>query len=477
MKKIEYKVLEKSLQRLEGWYSTWFTNNDNGRSGVGGLIATLWGSSWYACIPHILNTVGVIRGLCYRANDENGEHAVNRASNLIEFLLRCQDPTTGTFLAGWGDIPFKKTGLIHQTFAVTTLLSFFKVTQNAEVRECAERATKILDKCDSWNVINQVLRHLETIILMCESLELPKDNKHKKYLEKKGKWILSLQFKDGEMKGAFPQALSGETVFSCYQGKCLIPLVNLGTFLSDDAYIDSAIRLGKFIKQKLLNRTDQGLLLNYCFEPSGDNLKLWRKLYKLRRLLPFSEKWLRKGRISAIHTWRFSEYPVWIARSADTALGFYKLYEVTNDSQWLEISLNITNAILLYQTPIGGIRNTLGFFGIYENENLVWQDVAPITRWNAYVIELLHYLLKGRKVLMPIRPSEDIIDRVNLKDNQIYEETVSTVSLKDNNNRILWTVNKKFRWGRPRIPYMKWDEGDCQRGNLTGKQDLITQLP
>jgi len=472
MKRIEYEKLEKSLQRLEGWYSTWFTNNDNGRSGVGGLIATLWGSSWYACIPHIMNIVGVIRGLCYRANDKNGEHAVNRASNLIEFLLRCQDPTTGIFSAGWGDIPFKKTGLIHQTSAVAALWSFFKVTQDPEVRECAEKATKRLDKCDSWNVINQVLRHLETIILMCESLDLSKNNRYKKYLEEKGKWILSLQFKDREIKGAFPQALSGETVFSCYQGKCLKPLISLGTFLGDDAYIDSAIRLGEFIKQKLLVRTDQGLLLNYGFEPSGSNLKLWRKIYKLRRVLPFIEKWVKKARIRAIDTWQFSQYPMWIARSADTALGFYKLYEVTNDSQWLGISLDMINAILSYQTPLGGIRNTLGFWGIYENDNLVWQDVAPITRWNAYVIELLHYLLKGRKVLMPIRPSEDLKDRVRLMGNQIYEETVLRVSLRDSNNRILWTVNKKSRWGRPRIPYMKWDEGDCKRGNLTGKQDL-----
>lgn len=473
MQQLEYEVLEKSLSRLEGWYSTWFTNNDDGKSGVGGLIATLWGSSWYACVPHILNVVGTIRGLCYRFDDENGDRALNRAAKLIEFLLKCQDPTTGFFTAGWGDIPYKKTGLIHQTFAIAALWSFFKVTQDTEVRKCAERATKILDKCISWNVINQVLRNLETIIIMCESLDLSKNNEHKKYLGKKGKWILSLQFKDGEMKGAFPQALSDETVFSCYQGKCLIPLVSLGTFLSDDTYIDSAIRLGKFIKQKLLIRTDQGLLLNYGFEPSGNNLKLWRKLYKMRRLFAFTEKWLRKGRLSAIDTWRFSKYPVWIARSADTALGFYKLYEVTNDSEWYNISLNIIKAILAHQTPLGGIRDTQGFFGKFENNNLVWQDVAPITRWNAYVIQLLHYLLRGKKVCAPIMPSENSVDKVLLSNNQIYEETTSTVSLKDGNNRILWTVNKSSRWGRPRIPYMEWDEGDCQRGMLFRKESFI----
>lgn len=461
----DLKQVESVLSKLEGWYTTWYTYNHKGSFGVGGLIATFWNSSWYASIPHILNVVGVIRGLCYRANDREGDQALRRAGNLVEFLLRCQDPTTGLFTAGWGDIPYKKTGLIHQTMAVASLWDYFKVSGENEVREAAEKAESALRCCISWNVINQVLRYVDTVDSKAEALGglLEVDKKRAMLL---GRSIIELQFKTGDTKGAFPQSLAGEDVIAPYQGKCLMPLIKMWWLSGDDVYMDAALLLAKFIEEKLLVEVGNGYLLGGFFLPKGASLSFWRKLYNLRRLLPFTERPIRVRRKSAITNWYYSKYPIWIARSADTALGYYMLWEATQVEKWLNISMDITRAIISYQTPVGGIRNTLGFFGyITKDERPVWQDVAPITRWNAYVIQLLHYLLRGRAVRQP-KFIKNERDEMPLANNLKYVEDRHSVSVNKDTGEIIWKIEKRKRWGRPRIPISHWDEGNCQREKL-----------
>lgn len=457
---IPYDLLEEVLGKLEGWYESWHIRNSDGSEGVGGLVATLWNSSWYTCLPHVLNVTAVVRGLCHRAGDKSGQTTMQRAAALVKFLMNSQDPVSGYFVPAWGDIPYRSTGLIHQTMAAAALWDFYGVAGDEDVKQAATKAYKVLDKCAGWNVVNQVLRHLETTILMLQVLDESDDEKSRRYLQDTGKRILSLQFHEGKMKGAYPQGWACDNIYSCYQGKCLSPLINIGQFLGQEIYIASAIELADFIERELLVETEFGPLLGYGFNPAGVHTRKWQKAYKLRKVFSFTEKILRHQRILSIDDWQYYKYPVWVARSADTAFGLFLLYEATEDKRWLSLAVRMTHAIVAFQTPLGGIRNTMGFFG--GEKNTVWQDIASVTRWNAYVIHLFHYLLKGRKVKGPCKPASDSLDEVILKDGKIYVETMSEVFLKDHQNTLFWKVRKGHHWGRPRIPYKDWDEGACQ---------------
>jgi len=455
----QYKKFQEALRKLEGWYDTWHVNYSHNVKGVGGLVATLWNSSWYACMPHVLNVSPVIRGLCWRAHDSNGGFALERAIPLVRFLISVQDPQSGHFIPAWGDIPYKSTGMIHQTMATAALWEYYGVSRDEEALSAAQRSTDAIHNCCDSNVINQLLRHMETLILRLNVLGRPDDKKEVDYIKRIGSDVLSVQFADKQIKGSFPQSYSCDGIYGCYQAKCLSSLISIGNFLSDERYIESAIRLAEFIESRMLFETEQGSLITYGFDPTGPNFKKWQVLYKVRRIVPFAEESVRKRRVSSINDWQLYHKPVWIARSADAAHGFLLLYELTNDDRWYAVAIKIINAILYFQTPMGGIRNTIGFFGDGKINDAVWQDAAPITRWNAYVIQLLHFLLRGSRVEAPAKLSNGLKDEIKLKDGNTYKETALEVSMENKKGGILWKIKKGYRWASPRIQYEKWDEG------------------
>ncbi len=133
----------------------------------------------------------------------------------------------------------------------------------------------------------------------------------------------------------------------------------------------------------------------------------------------------------------------------------------------------MTREVLRYQSPLGGLRNTLGFFGDDpEAGGLVWQDVAPIPRWNSYAVQFLHELAKGTPILNPVAPSEDACDEMILADNLRLTETPKELRLTDAHDTVVWRIGKGYRWGRPFRPLSQWSEG----GSATGRKDFRPEI-
>ncbi len=72
--------------QIEGWLSTYFLPPFDGSGGIGGPIATYWTSFPYMAGPYVMNSYGLIRGLCARAQDENASAGLK--INLIYLEVR-----------------------------------------------------------------------------------------------------------------------------------------------------------------------------------------------------------------------------------------------------------------------------------------------------------------------------------------------------------------------------------------------------
>lgn len=219
-----------ALALLEGWYLSWAVRGESEGMGIGGPTATLWGSTARACLPHLLNHAAVIRGLCLRAGDPGGDRAIARAEPLVRFILGCQDPDSGLFTAGWGDVPYCNTGLIHQALTTTALWEYYSVTRDEQVKKTAQKAWQaiIASPYLSWTVVNQVLRATETLIARLKAVGQEPTVGEKQFLQRWGKWALSLQLKRKDAFGAFPQGLADDNIWSFYQGKLIHPPHSFG---------------------------------------------------------------------------------------------------------------------------------------------------------------------------------------------------------------------------------------------------------
>ncbi|HDG98738.1 MAG TPA: hypothetical protein ENG73_11335 [Desulfobacterales bacterium] len=458
------EFLAERLGQLEGWIYTYLLPPFDGTGGIGGPVATYWASSPYAIGPYVMNSYGIIRGLCARAAD--GPDARARAEKFALFYLRIQDPTSGLFISSWGETPFIPLGLVQQASVVAALWDLHRVWPNNEVAKIAERGWKACIRHPTmkrlWNVYNQALRACEALILRAwawgDSYPLKQD---RQILQRVGRMILSAQWPDDGsiVAGAIPQSASDDRIIMPYQGKCLYPLILLGEVLQAPQYIEAARKLADFILR--IMDVEQEYLLPGSFLPKGRRLRTARWFYRGRYIWPWMEPVLQQYRRWQIADWYFNPRPRWIARGFDTARGLFYLGQVLDEERYKLAAIRMVREALRYQSPIGGIRNTLGFFGRDPQEigGLVWQDALPIPRWNSYAIQFLHELLSGTPLRSPIVPSTDAYDEVKLAYGCTLFETADEVKLTDASGKQIWMIRKGFRWGRPFKPALDWNEG------------------
>ncbi len=154
---------------IEGWISTYFLPPFDGSGGIGGPIATYWASSPYMSGPYVMNSYGLIRGLCARAGDDESGEARLRAENLASYYLRSQDPTTGIVVCCGGEKPFEGNGLIQQASVVAALWDLHRVWPNPEVDQVAQKCWQACLRHPlmrfHWTVHNQALRATEALML------------------------------------------------------------------------------------------------------------------------------------------------------------------------------------------------------------------------------------------------------------------------------------------------------------------------
>lgn len=463
-----------ALAQIEGWIYTYSLPPFDGSGGIGGPIATYWASSPYMAGPYIMNAYGLIRGLCRRAGDDHTGEARLRAERLAFYYLRSQDPTTGFVVCCWGEEPFSGNGLVQQASVAAALWDLHRTWPNREVANAAQRCwqsclTSPAMRAD-WTAHNMALRSCEALIIGIQARGDSRPNAMEKSLLRRiGRQVAEAQWGEtSPVAGALPQSRSDDDLIMPYQGKCLNPLVMLAECLGESVYLDMARRLADFILANLEFRG--GWLLRGKYDGQGPRVAKGRRLYQFRRLFPFLEPHLRRHRQRQIAHWRLNTWPHWLARGLDTARGLYHLGRALEDERYISAALEMTRKVLRHQSPLGGLRNTLGFFGDDPEAigGLVWQDAAPIPRWNSYAVQFLHELSVGTPVLRPMAPEEDTRDEVNLADNLRLTETPKELRLTDNRDETLWQILKGRRWGLPfRLP-CQWSEG----GSAIGRKEF-----
>jgi hypothetical protein len=464
--RLDVDKIATALARLEGWMKTYFLPPFDGSGGIGGPVATYWASSPYMAGPYVINSYGSIRGLCKRARDPGSEEVRIRAERFAEYYLRTQDPTTGLFVCSWGETPFAGFGLIQQSSVVAALWDLYQVWPNSEVSKAAQRGWIACLKHPSirrlWSVHNQALRACEALILGIQARGGGKPSPEEAALLRRcAKQVANEQLPRGHRwAGALPQSLADDRIILPYQGDCLAPLVMLSNFLHDQHLLDIAQRLADFILHTIDIVGGEPFIPGTIY-PLGKGLLNARRLYRLRYISPFFEPALRGRRRRYITDWRFVPWPRWIARTVDTARGLWKLSDAIGDSRYARIAGEMLQAILQHQSPLGGVRNSLGFFGQDPREKggLSWQDVVPNPRWNSYIVQFLHEILAGTPVHPPQSPTPDCRDEVRLAGGRVIVETVSSLTLLDVEGDTIWVLRKGMRWGRPFRQVTQWDEG------------------
>lgn len=463
---IDTKSLNNKLARIEGWILTYYLPPFDGSGGIGGPVATYWASSPYMVGPYVMNSYGTLKGLCKRAlyikNDNSVSYIKKRIDNHLEYYLKSQDPTTGIFTCSWGEDPFVGIGLIQQTSVVEALWDVYGLYKYSEAKNAAIKGKKTYFKYHQiekdWSVYNQALRTFQSLIAEKKANGFEKfSNKEYKLVKKYINIIIKEQHSERDfLNGAIPQSFSDYRIILPYQGKCLYPLLAIYEFTNDYITLDIAKRLADFI-MRVMNIFSVNLVSG-VFYPKRKYNYLYKYLYRLRYLLPSSEPFLRKINRNAIVDWNFISFPQWIARSAETARGFWKLYLITNEKKYLKSAFNIIKKILEFQTPLGGIRNTIGFINNPKCEKPVWQDIVAVPRWNSYVVQLLHELLKDEPLLKPNRSSKNVKDKVYTRNGECLVEDIDNLILFNKNKEIIWKIKKGERWGKPFRKIGKWNE-------------------
>lgn len=459
--------MNKIVARIEGWMGTYFLPPSDGTGGIGGPIATYWTSSPYMAGPYVMNSYGMIRGLCARAMDDNASAARLRAEQLALYYLRSQDPTSGFVACCWGEEPFRGNGLVQQASVVAALWDLHHTWPHIEVARAAQQCWKncVINPSmrADWTSYNMALRACEALMLGIQARgDTKPTHKERAMLHRVGRQVADAQWQDPTpVAGAIPQSLSNDDLILPYQGKCLYPLIMLAKFLEEPSYLEMARRLADFIIRNMDIAGDEGPLLCGKYFGTGNNLAKARRLYRFRRLFPFLEPNLRRLRQRKIDRWQLNPFPRWVARSLDTARGLYHLGQTLGEQHYSSLALAMVQKAVQFQTPLGGLRNTMGFFGEHPDDigGLVWQDAAANPRWNSYAILFLHELAAGTPILEPIKPDADSRDSVALSGKEMLVETLTDLSVVNEHGEVVWRLHKGHRWGRPFRPISQWNEG------------------
>jgi hypothetical protein len=468
--------MNKIVATLEGWMSTYFMPPFDGSGGIGGPIATYWTSSPYMVGPYVMSSYGLIRGLCARAGDDHTGEARRRAEQLALYYLRSQDPTSGFVVCCWGEEPFRGNGLVQQASVAAALWDLHRTWPQPEIAVAAQKCwqgclTNPSMRTD-WTAHNMALRACEALMLGIqargETKPIPKE---RALLRRVGRQVAQAQWQgDTPVAGAIPQSFSDDGLIMPYQGKCLNPLIMLAEFLDEPLYLEMARRLADFIIRNLGAAGEDEPLLCGKYSGEGDDLAKARRLYRFRRLFPFLEPNLRGLRHSKITRWSLNPWPQWVARGMDTARGLYHLGQASGEPRYTSLALAMMQKALQFQTPLGGLRNTVGFFGESPDDigGLVWQDAAANPRWNSYAVQFLHELAVGTPVIEPVTPGPELRDEVALAGKLQLCETAQELRLTSLMGE-LWRIRKGYRWGRPVRPILRW----CEGGSAAGRKSNL----
>ena len=448
--------VRQALANLAAYLHSWETSE-----GLAGVIATWWSSTVDTAEPHPMNQAPTIQALVrLHERGVGGDWDwLSWAQAEGDALIR-QIEDNGLLRNGWGDIPGRPRSPVIGFAAAGALYVLSGACQKEHYLDAADRilmgyeAQSARGDTLSHGVANQAARwamtRLQRYLLVGEKQDLNK-------ALRVGFAILPELITDGDFRGGMYQGRNSDILISVYVGKCLYPLLSLYQVSGESAFLDAARLIATYMNKA---RTKKEGLFVSAAEPQGAFYKAIQKMAAIdRRFLKGGLK-LHKWRRQMISDWKVSEYPMFVARAADSIRGLAALN--TFDEATKPLTAELIQTLLSYQQPHGGFPNTIGYLG--SNESVAWQDVVAPTRWNSYVFQLLADLAVSSQGLNLPSPKVTwpVVHAVGSERDQQLVETEDKLSLllagaKPAN--IKWKINKSTG---------KTSNEPAWRGELTG---------
>jgi hypothetical protein len=301
-----------------------------------------------------------------------------------EALIR-QIGSDGLLSNGWGDLPGRAKAPVIGFSASGALYALAGASGRDRYRDAADRILFGYEERfgvgDSLahGVANQAARWALTRL---QRYHLLGENEDCTKAVRIGHALLPELVQSGSRRGGMHQSRSSDILISVYVGKSLYPLLALYEAVNEIKFLEAARAIAAYL---LANRTaKEGLFISYA-APQGPLYRASRFLGAVDRRFLGSRFRLYRLRRAAITDWRATEYPVFIARAADSIRGLAAL--ATHEGALKPAVEELLTALLEWQLAHGGFPNTVGFTG--TRTVTTWQDVVAPTRWNGYVFQLL----------------------------------------------------------------------------------------
>ena len=377
--------INEAFWKLEKYLSSWRTKEGY----FNGIMATFWDWSLDTIAPHTMNHYPIILGYIELFKKFNSNTYLVKAESSAKFYLTHQDKN-GQFLNAWADIPPKHTGPILQICPDIALLELYKVTGKKLYLDTVNKNVEWLFK--NWwrnngfygSVVNQTCKGIEMFLLL---YEITRQEKYAKMVLNLGEWVLTQQVqKDKLGKGGFYQSIHDDRLIIVYNAKVAPALIKLYQLTGDEKYKNALENLIKFILRNINPKNLFYSHLEYNFNIFLTPITTFS--YKITKFTPLLRNKIRYLR-RLIFNYCIKEYPMWIARSADTINTLIESSKIVNIDN--DIITKLIKNLLSYQYENGGFPNTIGYFG--NPNKTVWQDIICSIRWNAYCFLLLSKLV------------------------------------------------------------------------------------
>lgn len=375
--------IPQKLSDLLSYLQSWRTEN-----GLSGFISTWWSSAVDTVAPHPMNQAPVVQLLVRLTEIGVAGNWLEWARSEGDALLR-NISDQGLLKNGWGDLPGRPLAPVIGFSGAGALFALAQKTEDHRYLDGAERIMRGYERSFAEGnrlyhaVANQSARWamalLQRHIVTGDEAALLKAHA-----------VISNLFeevlKTGPLKGAIHQGGNDDTLINVYVGKCLYPLFAVAKFTEDTKLKELGLQASHYICDQAFD--ENGALKNY-YHPSGS---LYRGAQiassALRRLLG-SQRNIKAVRRRFISNWQCVEFPIFVARSADTIRGLRVAADL-DPSLSNKVRTGI-DFLLAHQRADGGIVNSIKYMGEFSRPS--WQDCVSVNRWNAYTAQLLTEML------------------------------------------------------------------------------------
>lgn len=376
-------MLTQAISNLDAWFDTWKKDG-----GIYGIIVHQHKENMECTFPDVLTQSCCILAHISLYKKTYEKKWLNKAKKEADFLCNLYLKNTHLFaMSSYEHKPMRGT-LVYNGFACLSLLKLYAVFKKDRylliAKDCIDNGLLKMfwdkKKQAFWDVDNKLHTLNMGSLAMAALVELSKQTKDKKYLQKyaimQAEHTLRYQEKKGFLKGAYHYDDYGRSIrfMSLYIAWTMRGLLELYEHTNDKKYHDSLNSASKFLIEKMKDQ----------------QTKLFYHRYIRRRIIGIIQ---------------LKKFPEWIAASGAVIFALEKL-----NKQRAHQNLDDTlKELLSHQNPTGGFENTIGYTNMFipwilkpDPRKKTWRDVIPVAGWNALMLEALVELIPtGSKIPKP----------------------------------------------------------------------------